>query len=77
MKAFFHVLLGIILGIVLLVIAVGGAIYGVISLPVGDVLGTFNVEIIPPDHVLFSQSILQIIQNAMADVQNINNLSIK
>lgn len=72
-------ILAMLLGIILFVVAVGGAIYGVINnVTVGELQDDFvHKEIISPDGQLYGQTILQAIQQVLKDVKDTSNLSFK
>lgn len=72
-------ILAMLLGIILFVVAVGGAIYGVINnVTVGEIQDDYaHTQVISPDSQLYGQTILQAIQQVLKDVKDTSNLSFK
>ncbi len=72
-------ILAMLLGIILFVVAIGGAIYGVINnVTVGEIQDDYiHKDVISPDSQLYGQTILQAIQQVLKDVKDTSNLSFK
>lgn len=71
--------LGMIIGIILFVIAIGGAVMLIgTSVTVGELQGNFTEEdVISPDSQLYSQTILEAIQSVISDVQAMDSLTMR
>lgn len=72
-------ILAMLLGIILFVVAIGGAVYGVINnVTVGEIQDDYiHKEIISPDSQLHGQTLLQAIQQVLKDVKDASNISFK
>lgn len=71
--------LGMIIGIILFVIAIGGAVAVIgTSITVGELQGSFtDQDIISSDSQLYNQTILEAIQSIMSDVQAVDSLTMR
>lgn len=71
--------LGMIIGIILFVIAIGGAVAIIgTSITVGQLQGNFtDEEIISSDSQLYNQTLLEAIQSVMSDVQALDSLTMR
>lgn len=71
--------LGMIIGIILFVIAIGGAVAVIgTSITVGQLQGNFtDEEIISSDSQLYNQTLLEAIQSVMSDVQSLDSLTMR
>lgn len=71
--------LGMIIGIILFVIAIGGAVAVIgTSITVGELQGNFtDQDIISSDSQLYNQTILEAIQSIMSDVQAVDSLTMR
>lgn len=71
--------LGMIIGIILFVIAIGGAVAIIgTSITVGELHGNFTEEdVISPDSQLYNQTLLEAIQSVIGDVQSMDTLTMR
>lgn len=71
--------LGMIIGIILFVIAIGGAVMIVgTSITVGELQGNFtDQEVVSPDSTLYGQTLWEAIQGVVNDVQNLDTLTMR
>ncbi len=71
--------LGIVLGIVLLVLAIGGAVLAIgTSMTVGQLQSSLtDAEVIRPDSKLYGETLLEAIKGVWNDYQNFHELSLK
>lgn len=71
--------LGMIIGIILFVIAIGGAVAIIgTSITVGELQGNFTEEdVISPDSQLYNQTLLEAIQSVIGDVQSMDTLTMR
>lgn len=70
--------LGMIIGIILFVVAIGGTVFALGSLvSVGDLQNKFNANIINEDSEVYDKSILDVVKTAIDDVKQFDQLSIQ
>lgn len=70
--------LGMIIGIILFVVAIGGTVVALGTLvSVGDLQNKFNVNIINEDSTIYDESILDVVRTAIEDVKQFDKLSVQ
>ncbi len=79
LKATLAFVMGLVLGIILLVLAIGGTVVALgTTRTVGEIQSAVtDSEIISPDSELFGQSVLEAVQKALKDYQNFDDITLK
>lgn len=79
LKATLAFVLGLVLGIILLVLAIGGTVVALgTTRTVGDIQSAVtNEQIISPDSELYGQTVLEAVQKALHDYQNFDDITLK
>ncbi len=79
LKATLAFVMGLVLGIILLVLAIGGTVVALgTTRTVGELQSAVtDTEIISSDSELFGQSVLEAVQKALNDYQNFDNITLK
>ena len=72
-------ILGMVLGIILFVLAIGGAVFAIgSSMTVGQLQESLTPEeVIAKDSAIYSQKLIDAVKSIIGDVKNINSLSLK
>lgn len=79
LKATLAFVLGMVLGIIVLVLAIGGTVFALgTTRTVGDIQSAVtNEQIIKPDSDLYKETVLDAVKQILEDYQNFNTLSLK
>lgn len=78
MKSTLSFIAGMLVGIILFVVAIGGAVFGLATATtVGDLQSTIGVDIIKEDSDIFDKSIWEMVELIIEDVQNIDKLTVQ
>lgn len=77
-KGIFIFILGMLVGIILFVVAIGGAAYAIAtSTTIGQLQNTVGVDIVDKDSGIIDKSILEVVKSIITDVQNIDKLTLR
>lgn len=78
MKSTLSFIAGMLVGIILFVVAIGGAVFGLATATtIGDLQSTIGVDIIKEDSDIFDKSIWEMVELVIEDVQNIDKLTVQ
>ena len=78
LKGTLSFVMGIIIGILLFVISIGGAVFALASgTTIGQLQNTVGVEVINEDSEIFDESIWDMVKLILEDVQNLDELNLK